>query len=130
MNVYNLLIVEDEKNTLDYVIKYLTEELSLYFHLYSADNGKSAHSMDEESGVNAINEAVFKITEIIKSKLNETVSFNCGVVNGTIDVFDTGTITNIKGIQFGTVDKTGGEASFQYVKNAMTLLCQVKLTVL
>ncbi len=54
MNVYNLLIVEDEKSTLDYVIKYLTEELSLYFHIYSADSGKSALEIMEKIKIDIV----------------------------------------------------------------------------
>lgn len=44
--------------------------------------GKSIHSKDKERGINAINEAVFKITEVLSSELNSIASFNCGLIEG------------------------------------------------
>ncbi len=44
--------------------------------------GKAAHSKDVNYGINAINEAAFKITEIAKAELPDTISVNCGMING------------------------------------------------
>lgn len=44
--------------------------------------GKKVHSKDVSLGVNAISEASFKIAELSKVKLKDTISFNCGIVNG------------------------------------------------
>lgn len=44
--------------------------------------GKACHSKDVELGINAINEAAFKIAEIAKTKLSDGISFNCGMING------------------------------------------------
>lgn len=44
--------------------------------------GKSAHSSKKENGVNAINEAVLKIAEIIKQDSIDEISFNCGQIEG------------------------------------------------
>ena len=40
---------------------------------------------------------------------------------GTIDVYDTKTITDITTLKIGTVNPIGGEAAFQYVKTAIEL---------
>lgn len=42
MKMYNVLVVEDEKFTRDMVVSYLKNEISEYFNIYSADDGKSA----------------------------------------------------------------------------------------
>ncbi len=44
--------------------------------------GKSIHSKDKELGINAINEAVYKISEVLSSELNSIASFNCGLIEG------------------------------------------------
>ena len=44
--------------------------------------GKAAHSKDVTLGINAINEAAFKIAEISKAQLSDNIKFNCGIING------------------------------------------------
>ena len=44
--------------------------------------GKAVHSKDVNEGINAINEAAFKIMEIAKAELPETIGINCGMING------------------------------------------------
>lgn len=44
--------------------------------------GKKVHSKDVDLGINAISEASFKIAELSHAKLKDTISFNCGIING------------------------------------------------
>lgn len=44
--------------------------------------GKSAHSSKKENGINAVNEAVLKIAEIVKKESNGSTLYNCGLIEG------------------------------------------------
>lgn len=61
---------------------YLTVQRGGIIHAMFTVIGKAAHSKDQQQGANAIHEAALKISDIVRNKLNEEVSFNCGVIEG------------------------------------------------
>ena len=62
--MYNLLIVEDEKFTRDSVEEFLSEELGLYFNVYTAENGKKALEVMEKINIDVV------ITDIMMQAIN------------------------------------------------------------
>ena len=90
--------------------------------------GKSAHASKQSDGINAINECAYKLVEIQKSSLNETVSFNCGVVNGgvasnvipEICSFDVEARVNSKSDYEKVIEFFDKLAEKQYIKGSKT----------
>lgn len=80
--------------------------------------GKSAHSSKKGNGVNAINEAVLKIAEIIKQE-SDTVSFNCGQLEG-------GNATNVipDRCVFSIEARTSSKKDFEKVKKILTKIAE------
>ena len=64
VKMYNLLIVEDEKFTRDSVEEFLSEELGLYFNVYTAENGKRALEVMEKINIDVV------ITDIMMQAIN------------------------------------------------------------
>ena len=90
--------------------------------------GKAAHASKKDQGINAINEAAYKIVEIQNSYLNDTVSFNCGVINGgvasnvipEICTFDVEARVNSKSDYDKVLQFFGEWAEKQYISGAKT----------
>ena len=90
--------------------------------------GKSAHASKKEQGINAINEAAYKIVEIQNSHLNDTIAFNCGVIGGGVASnvipgacsFDVEARVNTKADYDKVLQFFGELAEKQYIKGAKT----------